>query len=220
MGFQCLREDGAKERVQDSFLRFLVEAAPGPLRAGRQSLGFRVRGMTEHYAHLRVGFALPGGGRASGEPAGSRRAASVWLSGRAEFRTYPDSTDRNYPARDGIARLECEGARRRPGRRRGQCAGLDYRRTRRFDRQAQAVTLDYRHCRAPENRSHARRRSSSGAATAGTRSIVRPGDGRFHEAPARQGTRGADRSAVHARMALRELRRVGSRSARTRLATR
>jgi hypothetical protein len=137
-----LEEMDAKRRVQDSFLRLLVEAAPEPFRLGRQSLGLRARGLTERYFH----YASDSRYQAEGSLLATRqtgRAASLWLSGRGEFRSYPDNTDRNYQR--GNATLGV-AAKARGGDFNFAWAlrGLDYRRTPRFDRKAQAVTLDYR----------------------------------------------------------------------------
>ncbi len=142
-----LEEMDAKKRVQDSFLRLMVEASPEPFRSGRQSLGLRARGLTERYFH----YASDSRYQVDGSFQANRRTgrtASVWLSGRGEFRSYPDNTDRNF--RRGSAALGV-AAKARGGDFSAAWAlrGLDYRRTPRFDRRAQAVTLDYRRALHP-----------------------------------------------------------------------
>ena len=132
----------AKERVEDGFLRLLVEASPEPFRAGKRSLGVRARGLTERY----FTYASDSRYQAEGSFQATQqtgRVAAVWLSGRGEFRTYPDSTDRNY--RRGSTALGV-AAKVRGGELNVAWAvrGLDYRRTSRFDRSAQALTLEVR----------------------------------------------------------------------------
>lgn len=132
----------AKEHLEDSFLRILVEASPEPFRARNRSLGLRARGLTERY----FTYASDSRYQAEGSFQATQqtgRSASLWLSGRGEFRTYPDSTDRNY--RRASAALGIASKLRR-----GELnvawavRGLDYRRTSRVDRRAQALTVDVR----------------------------------------------------------------------------
>jgi hypothetical protein len=132
----------ADKRLDDGFFRFMLEAVPRPYRHGRQGLAFRARGLTEHYARYASDSRYQIEGILDANRS-IRRTAVLWGSGRANYRTYPDSTERNFHELVGSLGLS---STIRGGDLNSYLTlrGLDYRRTGSFDVRTETITFDYR----------------------------------------------------------------------------
>ena len=130
------------QRHPDRFLRLYLEGSQEQMRYRAYAAGLRLRALTERYLRYADDSRLQVEGniellRRLG------RGGSLWANGRLERRVYPDSTPRNF-SRDAFSiglGAPCRGGRLNIGT---STRGIDYQRTRRFDRRGQAFTIDYR----------------------------------------------------------------------------
>jgi hypothetical protein len=130
------------ETVPDRFLRLSAVGIPEPLRWRRFSAGLRLRGLMEQYERLASESRYQGDATLDLQQ-GLVRGVTVWGSGWAQGRTYPDSTRRNFIRGSFAAgaRAPFRGGFVGVG---GATRAIDYHRTSRVDRRSGAVTIEYR----------------------------------------------------------------------------
>lgn len=137
-----VREAIDVERLSGGFLRLLVDASSGPIRKGNYAGAGGLRALADRYSR----YGTESRDQIEGSLDLQRRVArlgAIWGNARMEFRSYPDSTRRNYsrsaigfgiraPFRGGILTLGGTGR------------GTDFRNTARFDRRGRAFSIGYR----------------------------------------------------------------------------
>ncbi len=138
-----VREAVEADRKSDSFLRILTELSSGPLRKGDFAGIGGMRVLLDRYNR----YGSESRDQLEGNVDIQRRlhnSIAVWASGRAEFRSYPDSLRRNYQRGTyalGI-RAPFRGGSITFG---GSGRGIDFNDTPGFDCHSRAFTVSYWH---------------------------------------------------------------------------
>ncbi len=130
-----------RERVDDQFLRLLLDLSPSPLRTGPYRAWLRGRGLTERFDRFATESRYLGEGTL-GLSRKIGKSASVWSSGRLEGRSYPDSMERNF-RRTAVSIGLTAGIRSGQINISGGFGGIDYRRTSWYDRRRRSFSLGY-----------------------------------------------------------------------------
>lgn len=125
-------------RSEDRFLRFLLDASPDPLEYGAYKATARFRGLTERYDRY-ASESRYQGELTAGVSRRLVRESSLWISGRVEGRSYPDSLLRDFHERRAAFGF---GSPFRGGRINisGNVEQIDYRE---FDRRTESIVADY-----------------------------------------------------------------------------
>ncbi len=131
-----------RAKLEDHFLRFMLDGSPGAGRWGASRGALRVRGLAERYDRYATESRLQG--EVTGEALRSLGGgATIWINGWVEGRVYPDSTSRNFRRSSLSIGASAPFHRGRVG------IGLsdrtiDYRRNPGIDRRGDAFFVDYR----------------------------------------------------------------------------
>lgn len=132
---------GSRDRVDDQFLRLQLDLSPRRARLGGKSLSVRLRGFAERYNEVVADNRLQAECSIDGQAAIGKRSA-IWLGGRLEGRSYPDSAVRDFRRGTVLAGVVAPV----PAGRLGLSVafrGADFARTPRRDRMSRALILEF-----------------------------------------------------------------------------